>query len=202
MEQDNIYKTPSAELLDSDSQEGRRAFFSTSKPKLLVLFIATFGSYSVYWFYKHWEYRKRYFGEDVIPILRGVFYIFFIHSLFERIRSSALVNSIEVGFSLGLMATVYLLLDIASRILDKVSQRTDEIGFLDFASMAIVFLLVIPPYMAQGVANRINQDPDGLINCRFSFYNYLFIIPGAALWLFIVAAYSGVAVSPIFEFLA
>lgn len=186
IEQNNIYKTPSADLTVEESRDNNYPFFPTSNKKLLVLFFSTLGIYSIYWFYKHWSFQQKYMDKKIIPILRSIFYIFFTHSLFKRIKVAADKKGIKYSLDFSVLATLYIVLEIVSNGLDRASMKTEHIGILDYASIAIIVPIVFPLYVAQRVANRVNDDPEGKLNAMFSMYNYIFITIGILFWILVI----------------
>jgi hypothetical protein len=47
---ENVYKTPKANLNIESADASRLLFFPTSRMKLVILFITTLGLYAIYWF--------------------------------------------------------------------------------------------------------------------------------------------------------
>lgn len=187
MEKDNIYQAPDSDVV-VDMRESNCVFFPTSNTKLLVLFFSTLGLYSIYWFYKHWSYQRQYMDKKINPVLRSIFCIFFTHSLFKRIKESAEENGINTTINFSALATLYVVLELISSGLDRASGKSEDIGLLDYASIAIIVLIVLPLYAVQKVANQINDDPEGNINSQLSPYNYIFIMIGTLLWALVIAA--------------
>ena len=186
MEKDNIYQTPSADLTIAESPEKNYAFFPTSNKKLLVLFFLTLGAYSIYWFYKHWSFQQKYMDKKISPALRSIFYIFFTHSLFKRIKIASEEKGIKTTLNFSALATLYIVLEIVSNGLDRASMKTEYIGVLDYASIAILVPIVFPLYIVQRVANLVNGDPEGKLNSMFSVYNYIFIMIGILFWSLVI----------------
>ena len=185
MSEENIYTTPKAELRVGVKDWSGCSFFPTSQKKLAILFIATFGIYTVYWFYKNWDLRKKIEKSKVTPVLRAIFYIFFTHSLFRKVENVAISKGISKSWSAVPLATLFVILAIVSNILDRSSESTEVISILDFASVGIVFILLLPIYMVQEVVNKINDDPHGKLNNSFSIYNFIFIILGGLFWVLV-----------------
>ncbi len=185
MSEENIYTAPKSELGNEPIDESRREFFPTSQRKLVILFIATFGLYPVYWFYKNWALRKKNVEKKIMPLLRAIFYIFFTHSLFRRVEDAAMRKGISISWSAGPLAAIFVILTIVSSILDRTAENSPTIGIVDYASLAIVFVLLGPIYMVQEVVNKINDDPQGRLNSSFSIYNYIFIIIGVLMWMLV-----------------
>lgn len=185
MPEESIYTAPKADLTTGTANELEMMFFPTSQKKLIILFLATFGTYTVYWFYKNWKLQQGKMEKKIIPILRSVFYVFFTHSLFRRVEQAAIEKEISKTWSANLLATILIILTIVSNVLDRLSGKTEAVGILDFASLAILFVLFIPIYMVQEVVNKINSDPEGRLNSSFSIYNFMFIVLGSLLWMLI-----------------
>ena len=51
-------------VLPAQPDSGPSLFFPTSKTKLMVMYLSTFGFYGYYWFYKNWEFLK-----EALPVL-------------------------------------------------------------------------------------------------------------------------------------
>ncbi|BDZ73038.1 hypothetical protein GCM10025856_07570 [Methylophaga marina] len=61
---------------DSNPAAGDQAYFSVSTTKLKWLYLATFGLYGIYWFYKNWKLQQPYIDDKIMPVMRGIFSIF------------------------------------------------------------------------------------------------------------------------------
>lgn len=90
MEDDNIYRPPQADMEAPAPQAlGKPAtsapFFQTSPLKVAVLSIATFGLYRLVWFYRQWARRQKH-GDDVSPLGRTIFIVFFVYGLFQDVN--------------------------------------------------------------------------------------------------------------------
>ena len=79
---------------DSNPATGDQAYFSVSPTKLKWLYLATFGLYGIYWFYKNWKLQQPYIDGKIMPVMRGIFSIFFAHALTKRIKQSMLRQDI------------------------------------------------------------------------------------------------------------
>ncbi len=183
MHDENVYQTPKANLNIEPAEASRPLFFPTSQLKLVTLFIATLGLYTVYWFYKNWKMQQPYLDKKIQPALRSLFYIFFTHSLFKRVELAANDKGISKSWSAATLATVFVALTVISTLLDRVAAKSETIGVVDYINLLSVFVLVIPLYRVQAVVNKINSDPQGELNDTFSFYNFIFIAIGIMLWL-------------------
>ncbi len=186
MTDNNIYTSPQAELNIESSNTTDYLFFPTSQLKLLMLFIATFGLYSVYWFYKNWKLQKQRHHENISPVLRAIFYIFFTHKLFYRIENQSIKQSITIKWSASFLATLFVSLIIISNFSDTISGRNEEVSVMDYISLLILFVVAYILYKVQNVINHINGDIQGKINSTFSLYNIIFLILGSIVWFLVI----------------
>lgn len=187
MSTDNIYQAPEAELVNLTETNTAPAYFTTSLRKMAILSIITINSYSVYWCYKHWQAQKLNNDRDCWPVIRAIFQVFFVFSLFSSIKNDAEMKKISVSWNSGLLAVSYILLVVISSFAQKLIDEPSLIFLVYVISCALSLLAVIPLLMVQKSANAINGDPKGLSNAKISGFNWLFIVLGAAYWLFIVA---------------
>ena len=68
--------------------------------RLILLSIGSCGLYEAYWIYKNWRYIKERDKLNIRPFWRGVFGIFFCHSLLRRIHEDKEARAVaEPAFS-------------------------------------------------------------------------------------------------------
>lgn len=188
---DNLYQTPTADLDLPTSQEGD-AFFVTSPLKLAVLYVVTFGWYSLYWFYKHWKTLQPRLDEEITPWARALFYWFFTHALFNHIAEKQKSAGMQPWNYSG-MATLIILADLLSRFFERMSDRIDiENGgsttlLTGMVAGSVVFLLLPlwPMLAAQHRANALAGDATGSSNSHFSVANIFFTLIGITAWGFL-----------------
>lgn len=184
MEVSEIYKSPQADLTNNlEGDDSDNQFFIISPKKLVIMYILTMGLYVLVYFYQHWKAQKIEHDLKVNPILRSIFSIFFVHSLFSRIKEQATSRNIEETQKLSTLATIYVICSIVSWITSNIP--AEGIGFVAgyFSSIAFTFLGLYPLYNAQKVANLINNDENGAKNSNFTGLNWFFMILGGILWL-------------------
>ncbi|WP_193163043.1 hypothetical protein [Microbulbifer hainanensis] len=190
----NIYQPPAAEL-QSESTTTAREFYVVSKTKFLVLMIATFGIYEIYWFYKNWSLYKRANNEDMWPVPRAIFAIFFAHSLFRLMDSRVREAEKNISWNPEWMGAVYVLATLVSTIADRISTKMPEYSVLDVVSLGLLPLITWVLYRAQSVANLVCGDPEGKSNAQFTAANYAWTVIGVAVWalmgLVLYEAYTG-----------
>ena len=116
----DIYKTPQAELTVSDVHEQAESqFYIVSNTKFLLLYFFTLGLYTVYWFYRNWSLYKQSTGESMWPVMRGIFSIFFTHSLFRRVDERLQAQAIDYHWAPAMLATVYVVSAVVANISDR-----------------------------------------------------------------------------------
>lgn len=183
-----IYRPPVATSHEPAGAAQGATFYVVSVTKLTVMFIGTLGLYQIYWFYKHWQHYKAHTGENVKPVLRGIFAIFFVHKLFAAIHASGLSRVEAAGFKHASAANVFAILTIVSVVIDRVASRTTELGVLDLVGTAIGLAVVLPLRSAQAAANRVSGDATGSSNSSYGAASIVALLLGGAVWLLLVVA--------------
>lgn len=189
MPNENIYSAPKADLDDTTPVNSDIEFFPISQTKLTILYFATFGIFPIYWFYKHWKFQKEKSGDNMILVLRAIFYIFFTHSLFKKIEKVSKEKDLVKFTSASLLATVFVILTIVSNILSRITLNSETIGIADYVGLLIMAVMLWPLYVIQGVANNTNNDPNGELNSSLSIFNYIFIILGSLFWVLVIIVF-------------
>ncbi|TBU88309.1 MFS transporter permease [Phytopseudomonas dryadis] len=181
---DNLYRTPSADLLVNE-RPAATTFFVTSTAKLYLMFFLTLGLYSIYWFYKQWDtQRVAMRPKKISPAARSLFNIFFVHSLCARIREQLQARGLD-EWKYGLVAWLYILTILGSNALSRVDGQVGEMLELMLLAASVI-LPAWPLAVIQEKANQASGDPQGASNARLSLQNLLCATPGALLWLLIV----------------
>jgi len=185
---DNIYTPPESTVVDTQTSE--TPFYVVSPLKFCILFASTMSFYSLYWFDQHWTLYKRAHRLNVIPVLRAVFSIFFVHSLFGAIEILAFDKDETNKFSANMWAAMYIVSVIALRFM---SRMTNNDVFSPQELLIYIVLIVltgIPLLKAQILANIACDDPEGRTNRKFNITNILFVVVGTVFWsLCIIGAF-------------
>jgi hypothetical protein len=163
-------------------------FYVVSKRKLAILFLATFTAYVLYWFYKNWDcYKGRHpeasrFGSTISPVPRAVFWMFFTHTLFRKVKAHGREQPRVARWHSDLHATILIALIILSNVVD--------IFFVgpagDVASLVSIVVVLLPILKAQEMINLSCGDPAGKGNDRLSKANWVWAIAGALLWVLVI----------------
>jgi len=150
------------EFLQNNFPSKEPVFFQTSAKKAGILMFFTLGLYSLYWFYKHWIMIRVSTGEKVTPILRAIFQIFFVFSLFGRIEIQASQKGYAGFKNDGVLATLYIALVIADRGTDRIPLNSvpESTAYL-VASLAVSAAIAWIIYSAQKAANYSNAKTLG-----------------------------------------
>lgn len=151
---------------------------SDSVSAYLFLSLITFGLYELYWTYKIWVHYKEKEALDIMPVGRAIFSVFFNYGLFEKIKSNARMESVQVSYSSGMLFVVWLVLNLLSKL-------PDPFWLVSFLSM-FVFVPII-----QTFHNAIEASDEYHLTIRegFSTGQIIAIILGVILWCLVLAGY-------------
>ena len=171
---------------DTQSQSSEIEFYVVSQKKLLILFISSFGIYTVYWFYKHWSQYKKSTNKDAWPVMRGIFSIFFVHSLFSLFEEKYENKTGAAPKSIGYLATMYVVFSIGCQIVGNLSEYGYAPQLTFFLSLSILPVSGWVLYNAQSLANYAGEDVLGEANSKLTGLNYLWLLLAAAFWSLLV----------------
>lgn len=156
-------------------------FYVVSPRKLWVMTLGTMGVYSVYWLYAQWVAHQKRTGEDIWPIPRAIFNVFFVHGLFRRVndwaeeRGGALENHRNLAWA-------WVLLTVVMRFFERFysDQVTPLVDLLvNFLTAGLISAIL---FAVQKTINRVSGDTDGASNAQFSFANWFWLFVGALIW--------------------
>lgn len=178
----NIESTDKETQLQSSEIE----FYVVSQKKLLILFISSFGIYTVYWFYKHWSQYKKSTNKAAWPVMRGIFSIFFVHQLFSLFEKKYENKTGEAPKSIRYLATIYVVFSIGCQIVGNLSEYGIAPQLTFFLSLLILPVSGWVLYNAQSLANYAGEDVLAEANSKLTRLNYLWLLLAAAFWSFFV----------------
>lgn len=181
-EHDNLYAPPVSAVAEPLSETEAAQFYVVAPWKFLLLFFATLGMYSLYWFWRHWAQQKRRYKLDIWPVPRAIFQIFFAHSLNREIDFRLGRVDAKYRWSPGAHATSFVVCSILSNIMDRLSARSIGSPYTDALALLLLFPLAYSMLQAQKAANAACGDPQGLSNTRLTVANYIWMILGFVLW--------------------
>ncbi|GAA5185485.1 hypothetical protein GCM10025771_41430 [Niveibacterium umoris] len=180
----NIYAPPKAAVVEPDSAiEARHPFYVVSTRKFTTLFLATLGIYVVFWFYLNWRRYKTATGASVLPAVRAVFSVFFVHALFRAVDETAAERGVAHRWPRQAIATQMVVFLILANMMDRMSAKGLWAPYADLLSFVCIPVIALLGVQAQGAINAACGDPAGRSNSTFSKANIFWIVLGGLLWV-------------------
>lgn len=154
--------------------------------RLIILSIATFSLYEVYWIYRNWRYIKERDSLKIQPFWRGFFGIFFCHSLLRRIHEDKEARAIlEPSFSPQGLATGWVVLIIISNLIS----RAPGVAASMIAAFIPSFLCLVP---VQNYINSVTEQRNpGIPFYRWSSGHIVCLVFGVVVWALLLFALVG-----------
>ncbi len=180
MEQ-NPYTPPQADLVPP--QETSAGYYVVSQKKFLIMLLGTTGIYSIFWFYRNWRLHKDRTQDDIWPVPRAIFAIFFVHKLCDLIFRRLSGQGRARGFDYQTPATVYVITTIVGYLCGRASglgvgsPYTDLFFFIELPAVAWALLQI------QKAINLTCDDPEGASNSKLTGANWAWLVLGAILWV-------------------
>ena len=191
---DEFYAPPTTDVEAPDPDLD--LFYVVSPTKFLVLSVATTGLYFVYWMYRNWRTVKQRTQESMWPVMRGVFYVFFTHSLLTDVDMAIRDKDRNYDWHPSTIATLFVVVVIVGAILGRLAEY--EIGS---PATDVLQLLLIPVSAwillpAQRAINTACSDPAGSSNASLTLGNWVWIVLGSLLWLLVLVGLYVLYVQP------
>ena len=158
-------------------------FLYISPARLVLLSIVSMSLYEAYWIYKNWRYIKERDGLDIKPFWRGIFGIFYCHSLLRRIHEDSEARTVqEPTFSAGGLATGWVILIIFANLVS----RAPSMAAIIIAAFVPSFLCLVP---VQNYINSVTKKR----NPNQKFYGWssghlVCLVLGLIVWVLILIA--------------
>ncbi|MBT8101315.1 MAG: hypothetical protein KJO82_16280 [Gammaproteobacteria bacterium] len=178
---ESIFAPPEANVETRPANE--QAYYVVSPIKFYLLATLTLNIYFVYWFYRNWRLIKQREDNDTWPPMRGLFYIFFTHSLLTDVDETLKARGITYDWAPMGIATLFVVLTVTVNILDRMAGESIGGPIKDLVGTAL--LLVAPAILLRGqrAMNVACDDPAGETNARFTLANWAWMVPGGLIWL-------------------
>ena len=189
-----LYAPPQAEIAVADTDQPD--FYVVATWKFYLMSLMTFDLYLVYWFYRNWRNVRLRTGESLWAPARGLFYIFFTHSLFSRVDSKLKEEDYEFSWSPGSLATLLVLMTIISNVLDRLSFKMIGSPATDFLSILMVPILPAIALKAQRAINVACGDTDGSQNTKLTAANWIWIVLGGLWWALVMLGLYAILLTP------
>lgn len=180
---DNIYAAPSANLDERFHSDVEDRFYVISTRKMTILFFLTLGLFQLHWNFQNWARHRRATGDDVWPLPRALFALFFTHSLYHEIAAYDSTGNGRTWNSDSYASRMVLLM-LAGYALSWFSTGSR------FADLASILLLVPVGLLLKKVQVEVNirsGDPAGSSNDNFTAANIVWCVLGAVVWFFFAA---------------
>ena len=151
--------------------------------RLIVMSIVSLGIYEAYWIYRNWRYIKERDGLKIQPFWRGVFGIFFIHSLLKAIRTDPATSHIAPAkFSPGGLATGWIILKFLGNALGRAPDPAVSLFGIIISAPTVLFLIPV-----QNHINALNE----VSSLRPAYYPFsighiVCLVIGIIVWLLIL----------------
>lgn len=176
----------SNDLYTSNEQQFGAKFYVVSPKKFIVLFMGTFGAYSLYWFYQQWDYYRLRTDGKQWPIIRTLFPIFFVHSLLAIFSLDIKEKHVNEKQDVKYLATIFVLLSIVDYSLNILTEQGIGGAYLDLHAFVTLPIFCWLLYKMQLLVNDICDDSNGESNNTLTPVNYCWIVLISALviWLY------------------
>lgn len=155
----------------------------TSMGKFTLMYFATAGYYSYYWFYRCWVAVQSSTGKPNFSVGRAAFAVLFVHELFTQVQQVERQRGGDYPWSAARLAWIFIGAAILQFLLLYWVLRLD-LGCWARMGTAVLVLVVqfYSLYQVQLVINRLEGDPFGKQNQRLSLQNHIWIIFGFYIW--------------------
>lgn len=183
--EENVYAPPSATLVREEAVAAD--FYVVSKRKFYTLFIMTLGLYQVYWYYRNWKLYRRATGEKVLPVMRAIFAVFFVHGLFRRVQAGLRGTGKSFEWNPTALAWWVVGLMLVSEVVDRLSGWEIGAPYTDALGLALIPTLACALVKGQAAINACCGDPTGTSNDCFTLANCAWIVLGGLLYALIAA---------------
>lgn len=157
-------------------------FYVVSLNKFLILFMGTAGLYMTYWFYKQWACYKQAHQGPEWPVMRGVFSVFFVPSLFTKLTHLYQTKSGKKSGALNTATGLFIVVAVINFICGNISASPEVSAYLALVNFVTTPLFCWFCYQAQWFVNYVCDDPDGDSNKALSAANYAWLGVGIVLW--------------------
>jgi len=182
----NFYAPPQAQIADPIDTTDVAPFYVVSERKFLMLFFATVGMYSMYWFWRHWKRHKIDKKLEIWPVPRAIFPIFFAHGLNREIDHLLHRKQQRFAWSANALATVFVVFSLIGNITDRLTWRGIGYPYSDILSLLTLLPIGYCLFRTQQAANLACGDPDADANRRFTIANYAWLSLGMLWWALIL----------------
>ncbi|WP_416422557.1 hypothetical protein RAM80_22060 [Pseudomonas sp. App30] len=184
---DNLYAPPQADLRMPAVREP--AFYTVSDGKFFTLFFASLGLYLVYWSWKNWRRYQRATGAKVSPLARGLLPLFFTHALLFRAEDLLQARGMHAIEPPEVWANRFVVATVLGLLFNGMARAGIGYPLTDLGCLAALVVQGLAVCKGQQLLNFAADDPLGEANSRLHWVDYVCMVPGILLWVFILLAY-------------
>jgi hypothetical protein len=159
-----------------------------SMSKFTLLYFATAGFYSLYWFYRCWVGAEKITGRSYFKFGRAAFAVLFVYELFQLLFNEERRRQSDYPWKPTRLAWIFIGAAIAQVFLTYGVDRL-ELGAWGRLSVFVLVLVVqfYSLYQAQLAINRIEGDPFGKANQSLNLFNHIWIMVGLYIWIKLIS---------------
>lgn len=183
--EENFYRAPASSLDKVDHVESAAVtdkFYVVAPTKFLALYMATLGYYGIYWFYRNWKQFKQQTGEDMWPVPRAIFSVFFTHQLARYVDYTLESQGRSFDWNARLCATWLVVLQITCNVADRMAYKETASPYSDILALLILPALALAHLTMQRAINAACGDTDGATNSKLTGANWAWIVAGGIIW--------------------
>ncbi len=192
--EESIYAPPEADVGDAPSDEP--TYYVVGMRKFYLLSVFTANLYFVYWFYRNWLGIKRRDRSNIWPAPRGLFYIFFTHSLFRDIDNKLKSDDHNFEWRPGSLATLFVVVLILASAMGNLSEAGIGSPISDILNVVLYTVTPLLLFTPQRAINLVSGDPEGSTNQGLSVVNWVWLVLGTLLWLLLLFGLYAVLFAP------
>lgn len=150
MDESNPYAPPAAELeAPADPAVRPLPFYAVSILKLVLLSLATFGYYVVYWHYRQWKAIRDAEGRKLWPIPRAFFAALTGFELYPHIHAAAEREGLEIAWQGWMPALAAFVINLVLWFTNFAPSSIPAFGF-------VWILAILPPWLAQSTIQALH----------------------------------------------
>jgi len=154
-------------------------FLTISIRRLLLMGLATMGIFNLYWLYCNWKFIKHRDHLNVMPFWRSVFGVFFIYSLFAKIKDDRQLGRLEAAaFSAGWLAAIWIILNVIGSQLSNFENVYLAVGGIATSCISILCFVPVQKYI-----NKVNAARKPQVGSSpWTLGQWIFLVIGLGVW--------------------
>ncbi len=150
-----------------------------SLKRFIFLSVISLGLYELWWIFKAWRFFAIKDHLNIMPAARAIFSIFFLYSLFKKIREYAKAQGDVQEFSAGWMYIGYILFALVF------ANLPDPYWLISSVS----FMFLIPAFVALNHAKKQDDQLNTVIQEKFNIAQIFVIIIGSIFWILLLMGF-------------